>query len=74
VPVNSSSRPGRRSKRDILKKRQTQEPAEDSQALVIEEKEKQQVEARVAIGVNVVYEAIRLEGDDELRRPAAALA
>jgi formate/nitrite transporter FocA (FNT family) len=57
-----------------LKKKQAQEPAKDSQALVIEEKEKQQVEDRVAIGVNVVYEAIRLEGDDELRRPAVALA
>jgi formate/nitrite transporter FocA (FNT family) len=38
------------------------------------QKEKQQVEDRVAIGVNVVYEAIRLEGEEELRRTAAALA
>lgn len=37
-------------------------------------KEKQQVEDRVAIGVNVVYEAIRLEGEEELQRTAAALA
>jgi formate/nitrite transporter FocA (FNT family) len=36
--------------------------------------EQRQVEERVAIGANVVYEAIRREGDDELRRPAAALA
>ena len=36
--------------------------------------EKKQVEERVAIGANVVYEAIRREGEDELHRPAAALA
>jgi formate/nitrite transporter FocA (FNT family) len=36
--------------------------------------EKKQVEERVAIGANVVYETIRREGEDELRRPAAALA
>ena len=36
--------------------------------------EKKQVEERVAVGVNVVYEAIRLEGEVELTRPAAALA
>lgn len=36
--------------------------------------EQKQVEERVAIGANVVYEAIRREGEDELGRPAAALA
>jgi formate/nitrite transporter FocA (FNT family) len=36
--------------------------------------EQKQVEERVAIGANVVYEAIRREGDDELHRPPAALA
>jgi formate-nitrite transporter family protein len=36
--------------------------------------EKTQVEERAAIGANVVYEVIRREGDDELRRPATALA
>jgi formate/nitrite transporter FocA (FNT family) len=36
--------------------------------------EKKQVEERVAIGANVVYETIRREGEDELRRPPAALA
>jgi len=36
--------------------------------------EKKQVQERVAVGVNVVYEAIRLEGEIELARPAAALA
>ncbi len=36
--------------------------------------EKKQVEERVAIGAHVVYEAIRREGEEELHRPAAALA
>ena len=36
--------------------------------------EKKQVEERLAIGANVVYETIRREGEDELNRPAAALA
>jgi formate/nitrite transporter FocA (FNT family) len=36
--------------------------------------EKKQVEERMAIGANVVYETIRREGDEEMRRPAAALA
>ncbi len=36
--------------------------------------EQKQVEERVAIGANVVYEAIRREGHDELHRPAQALA
>lgn len=36
--------------------------------------EKKQVEERTAVGVNIVYEAIRREGEVELRRPAAALA
>jgi formate-nitrite transporter family protein len=36
--------------------------------------EKKQVEERIAITANVVYEAIRREGDEELHRPAAALA
>lgn len=36
--------------------------------------EKKQVEERVAIGAHIVYEAIRREGEEELGRPAAALA
>jgi formate/nitrite transporter FocA (FNT family) len=36
--------------------------------------ERKQVEERIAIGAHVVYETIRREGEDELRRPAAALA
>ncbi len=36
--------------------------------------EQKQVEERKAIGAHVVYETIRREGEDELQRPAAALA
>ena len=36
--------------------------------------EQKQVEERLAIGANVVYETIRREGEDELCRPASALA
>lgn len=36
--------------------------------------EKKQVEARLAIGPHVVYETIRLEGEEELRRKPMALA
>jgi len=36
--------------------------------------EKKQVEDRLAIGANVVYETIRREGEDELHRTASALA
>ncbi len=36
--------------------------------------EQKQVEERLAIGVNVVYETIRREGESELRRPASDLA
>jgi len=45
-----------------------------SEAAISTRTEKKQVEERLAIGANVVYETIRREGEDELRRPAAALA
>jgi formate/nitrite transporter FocA (FNT family) len=48
--------------------------SDKNQSVPVGEKEKQQVQERVAIGVNVVYEAIRLEGEEELSRRAAALA
>jgi hypothetical protein len=36
--------------------------------------EQKQVEDRQAIGADVVYETIRREGEEELHRPASALA
>jgi formate-nitrite transporter family protein len=46
----------------------------DADAPITTKTEQKQVEERVAIGAHVVYEAIRREGEDELRRPATALA
>jgi hypothetical protein len=43
-------------------------------ALISTRTELKQVEERLAIGANVVYETIRREGEDEMDRPAAALA
>lgn len=43
-------------------------------APIITRSEQKQVEERQAIGATVVYEAIRREGEEELRRSAAALA
>lgn len=41
---------------------------------IITRAEQKQVEERVAIGANVVYETIRREGEDEMQRSSAALA
>jgi formate/nitrite transporter FocA (FNT family) len=49
-------------------------PKADPESTISTPAEKKQVEERVAIGANVVYETIRREGEDELQRPAAALA
>jgi formate/nitrite transporter FocA (FNT family) len=48
--------------------------AEDTPTPITTEIEQKQVQERVAVGANVVYEAIRLEGESELARPTAALA
>lgn len=37
-------------------------------------KEQKQVEERLAVGANVVYETIRRQREDELNRPVSALA
>jgi formate-nitrite transporter family protein len=42
--------------------------------LTTKRSEKKQVEERTAIGANVVYEAIRREGEEELKRSSSALA
>jgi formate/nitrite transporter FocA (FNT family) len=42
--------------------------------IISTKEEEKLVQDRVAIGAPVVYETIRREGEDELRRPAAALA
>ena len=45
-----------------------------AQSTISTRTEKKQVEERVAIGAHVVYETIRREGEEELSRPASALA
>jgi formate-nitrite transporter family protein len=50
------------------------EPVIPAEAPISTPAELKQVEERVAIGANIVYEAIRREGEDELHRPPAALA
>jgi formate/nitrite transporter FocA (FNT family) len=47
---------------------------EDPKSPITTIDEARKVNERAAIGAHVVYEAIRLEGEDELERPAAALA
>ncbi len=54
------------------KKKSGTEPAES--IAISTRAEKKQVEERVAIGANVVYETIRREGEDELGRTVSALA
>jgi formate-nitrite transporter family protein len=49
-------------------------PEADPESTISTRAEKKQVEERVAIGANVVYETIRREGEDELQRPSSALA
>ena len=47
---------------------------EAPEGTITTEVEEKKVEERVAIGAHVVYETIRREGEEELARPAAALA
>lgn len=51
-----------------------QAPAQSATSLAPKRSEQKQVEERTAIGANVVYEAIRREGDEELKRSSSALA
>lgn len=57
-----------------VKKKESVGAEVSPQSTITTRVEKKQVEERVAIGANVVYEAIRREGDEELKRPNAALA
>jgi formate/nitrite transporter FocA (FNT family) len=57
-----------------MTKKQEKNEMPINEAAITTRIEKRQVEERVAITAHVVYEAIRLEGDEELHRPAAALA
>lgn len=52
---------------------QHSEPAPDRDG-GLDSREAKEIEERAAIGVSIVYEAIRREGEEELRRSSAALA
>lgn len=54
--------------------KETVEPEPEVLSTVTTPVEEKQVEERVAIGANVVHEAIRREGEDELKRSSSALA
>ena len=56
------------------KAKQTSDEATGNPSPISPRTEQKQVEERLAIGAHVVYETIRREGEEELNRPAAALA
>ncbi len=57
-----------------MNKKQAKDDLPSGEGTITTRTEKKQVEERVAIGAHVVYETIRREGEEELNRPAAALA
>jgi formate/nitrite transporter FocA (FNT family) len=58
----------------MMDKRQAKVDLPLGKGTISTREEEKQVEDRQAIGANVVYETIRREGEEELHRPAAALA
>lgn len=57
----------------MTKKATTDKDAAAAEGTISSRVEQKQVEERLAIGAHVVYETIRREGEEELRRPVAAL-
>ena len=57
-----------------IAKKLEEPPAPLAPSLTTKRSEQKQVEERTAIGANVVYEAIRREGEEELKRSSSALA
>ena len=60
--------------RGMMDKKQARVDLPSGKGTISTRAEQKQVEDRQAIGANVVYETIRREGEEELHRPAAALA
>jgi formate/nitrite transporter FocA (FNT family) len=58
----------------MMNKKQAKADPATTESTISTRAEKKQVEERLAIGANVVYETIRREGEEELHRPASALA
>jgi formate/nitrite transporter FocA (FNT family) len=59
--------------RNLLDKKQAKDELPAGEGTITTRAEKKQVEERLAIGANVVYETIRREGEEELHRTASAL-
>jgi formate-nitrite transporter family protein len=57
----------------VTKKATTDKDVAAAEGTISTRVEQKQVEERLAIGAHVVYETIRREGEEELRRPVAAL-
>jgi formate/nitrite transporter FocA (FNT family) len=57
----------------VTKKAATDKDVAAAEGTISTRAEQKQVEERLAIGAHVVYETIRREGEEELRRPVAAL-
>src|ERR1700684_2584981 len=66
--------PPRTPRRDMMDKKHAKVDLPSGEGTISTRAEQKQVEDRQAIGANVVYETIRREGEEELHRPAAALA
>jgi formate/nitrite transporter FocA (FNT family) len=60
--------------KDSMTKKQAAADLPSGEGAISTRAEQRQVEERLAIGANVVYETIRREGEDELCRTASALA
>ncbi len=58
----------------MMNKKPAKDDLPSGEGTITTRTEKKQVEERLAIGAHVVYETIRREGEEELNRPAAALA
>ena len=58
----------------LMNRKQVKSDPPSGEGTISTRTEQKQVEDRVAIGANVVYETIRREGEEELQRPASALA
>src|SRR6202167_5088517 len=66
--------PPRTPRRDMMDKKPVKADLPSGEGTISTRVEQKQVEDRQAIGANVVYETIRREGEEELHRPATALA
>ena len=70
MAVNVKKRESRSTLKEVTTNIKEATPAD---AVISTRREEERVQDRLAIGANVVYETIRREGEEELKRPNAAL-